>query len=230
MAFKCDICSKEFTREQDVLRHIRSKHRENKFECNVCNKKFSRKDTLTRHVKSLHKNIEFECEKCRKKFNRAELLNYHISICGKCRRYEVQFAALAGFAAHTCEAPAIKKRRLDDSPSHAVPVECPKAPSSSSTEAHSVSLPIPRKQSEKAGNSTKRKQYRRNWRYLEFVEGEGLEEDNEEMCAFLRTQWSSIRTFTRRGAVQDLYNFYYNTNYKDMVLNIILFTVKFRNP
>ena len=188
MVFKCDICSKEFTSEQDVLRHIRSKHRETKFERNVCNKKFSRKDTLTCHVKSLHENIEFECEKCRKKFNRAELLNYHISICGKCRRCEVQFATLADFAAHTCEAPAMKKRRLDDSPSHAVPVECPKASSSSSTEAHSVSLPILRKQSEKERNSPKRKQYRRNWRYLEFVEGEGLEEDNEEVRAFLRTQ------------------------------------------
>ena len=115
----------------------------------------------------------------------------------------------------------MKKRRLDDSPSHAAPVECPKAPNSNSTEAHSVSLPIPRKQSKKAGNSPKRKQYRRNWRYLEFVEGEGLEEDNEEMRAFLCTQWSSVRSFTRRGAVQDLYNFYYNTNYKDMILNIL---------
>ena len=136
------------------------------------NKKFSRKDNLTRHVKSLHKKIEFECEKMQKKsFKRVDLLNYHVSICGKCRRCEVQFATLADFAAHTCEAPAMKKRRLDDPPSHAIPIECPKAPSSSSTEAHSVSLPIPRKQSEKAGNSTKRKQYRRNWRYLEFVEG-----------------------------------------------------------
>ena len=192
MAFRCDICSKEFTREQDVLRHIRSKHRETKFECNVCNKKFSRKDTLTRHVKSFHENIEFECEKCRKKFNRAELLNYHISICGKCRRCEVQFATLADFAAHTCEAPAMKKRRLDDSPSFAVPVGCSKAFGSSFTEAHGASLPIPRKQSKKAGNSPKRKQYRRNWRYVEFVEGEVLKEDNKEKRAFLRTQWSSI--------------------------------------
>ena len=176
---------------------------------------------MSRHVKSLHKNTEFEREKCRKKFNRAEHLRYHKLICGKCRRCEVQFATLADFAAHTCEAPAKKKRRLDDSPLRAVPVGCSKTPVSSSTEAHGASLPIPRKQSKKAGNSPKSKQYRRNWRCLEFVEGEGLEEDDEEMRAFLRTQWSSVRLFTRRGAVQDLYNFYYNSNYKDMVLNIL---------
>ena len=115
----------------------------------------------------------------------------------------------------------MKKRRLDDSPSHAVPVGCTKASGSSSTEAHGASLPIPRKQSKKAGNSPKRKQYRRNWRYVEFVEGEVFKEDNKEKRAFLRTQWSSVRSFSRRGAVQDLYNFYYNTNYKDMVLNVL---------
>ena len=119
-------------------------------------------------------------------------MSYHKLICGKCRRCQVQFATLADFAAHTCEAPAMKKRKLDDSPLHAVPVECPKAPSSSSKEAHSVSLPIPTKQTKKVGNSPKRKQYRRNWRYLEFVEGNGLEKDNEEMRAFLHTQWSSV--------------------------------------
>ena len=157
MAFKCDICSKDCTREQDVLRHIRSMHRENKFECDVCNKKFSRKDTLTRNVRSVHENIGFECEKCGKKFNTAEHLRYHKLICGKCRRCEVQFASLADFAAHTCEAPAMKKPKLDDALSHAVPVECPKVPISSSTEAHGAFFPIPKKQSEKAGNSPKRK-------------------------------------------------------------------------
>ena len=41
------------------------------------------------------------------------------------------------------------------------------------------------------------------------------------MHAFLRTQWSSVRSFTKRGAVQDLYNFYYNCNYKDTIFTIL---------
>ena len=76
---------------------------------------------------------------------------------------------------------------MDDAPSHAVPVECPKAASSSSTEAHGASLFIPRKQSKKTGNSSKRKQYRRNRKFLEFVDGEVLEEENKEMRIFLYT-------------------------------------------
>ena len=76
---------------------------------------------------------------------------------------------------------------MDDAPSHAVPVEYPKAASSSSTEAHRASLPIPRKQNKKAGNSSKRKQHRRKRKFLEFVDKEVLEEENEEMrvlCLF----------------------------------------------
>ena len=41
---------------------------------------------------------------------------------------------------------------------------------------------------EKAGNSSQRKQYRRNRRFLELVDGEVLEEENEEMRIFLYTQ------------------------------------------
>ena len=68
---------------------------------------------------------------------------------------------------------------------------------------------------------TQKKQYRRLWRYLEFVDGVVSEEDYQEMSAFLHTLWSNVLLFTRRGAVQDLHNFYYNSNYKDMVLNIL---------
>ena len=77
------------------------------------------------------------------------IYGYHKLFCRKCG---VQFATFAYLAAHTCEAPAKTKQKLDDAPLHAVSVECPKSPSSSSTEAHGASLPIIRKQSKKAGN------------------------------------------------------------------------------
>ena len=84
-------------------------------------------------------------------FDRAELLNYHLSICGECRSVEFNLiTTLADFAAHICAAPAKKKAKLDDTPSHAVPDECPKATRFSSTEALGASLAITRKQSKKA--------------------------------------------------------------------------------
>ena len=77
---------------------------------------------------------------------------------------------------------------MDDAPSHAIPVECHKAASSSSSKAYRASLPIPRKQSKKAGNSSERKQCRSNRKFLEFVDVEVLEEENEEIRIFLYTQ------------------------------------------
>jgi len=43
------------------------------------------------------------------------------------------------------------------------------------------------------------------------MENEKLNEEDPEVPAFLQRQWYSIRSFSRRGRVQDVYNFYYDT-------------------
>jgi len=49
---------------------------------------------------------------------------------------------------------------------------------------------------------------------------EKLNEEDPEVHAFLQRQWYRIRSFSRRGRVQDVYNFYYDRNLKEMINNI----------
>src|SRR5215471_16109973 len=50
--FKCEQCEKIFTAKNNLQRHVRSIHDEEKHICEKCGKDFSRLDILARHVKT----------------------------------------------------------------------------------------------------------------------------------------------------------------------------------
>ena len=61
--FKCDLCSKTFTRRHDMKRHMNNVHSDNRdvfkindrpksFTCDVCDKSFARKASLFKHKKN----------------------------------------------------------------------------------------------------------------------------------------------------------------------------------
>ena len=50
---------------------------------------------------------------------------------------------------------------------------------------------------------------------------ETLQEQNSEICDFLLKRWFSIRTFSRRGPGQDVFNFYHNKKFQTLI-HIIL--------
>ena len=79
------------------------------------------------------------------------------------------------------------------------------------------SIPVRKKKSLKIKRPQKAKQ---NWRELEVIENEQLIEGNEELATFMRLYWSSIRTFIRRGTVQNVFNFYFDRDFQDNVENI----------
>ena len=87
------------------------------------------------------------------------------------------------------------------------------------------SIPVRKKKSLKIKRPQKAK---RNWRELEVIENEQLIEGNEELVTFMRLYWSSIRTFIRRGTVQNVFNFYFDRDFQDMVENIAVSIMRYR--
>ena len=60
MSFKCEICSKSFTRLHDLNRHVKHFHpneyHTSRFECDICDKSYQWKESLTKHKKYKHSN------------------------------------------------------------------------------------------------------------------------------------------------------------------------------
>lgn len=65
--YNCVKCSKAFTREEHLTRHILSTHNKLKpFVCGICSRPFSRRDLLLRHAKNLHEGLEKSISRIRK--------------------------------------------------------------------------------------------------------------------------------------------------------------------
>ena len=52
--------------------------------------------------------------------------------------------------------------------------------------------------------------------------------DEVELPTFMRLCWSSIRTFIRRGTVQNVFNFYFDLDLQDLIGNIAASIVRYR--
>ena len=54
----------------------------------------------------------------------------------------------------------------------------------------------------------------------DIVEDEQMDETDDDIKEFMKKYWSSIHTFSRKNKVQNIFNFYYNKDLKEMVQNI----------
>ena len=70
-------------------------------------------------------------------------------------------------------------------------------------------------------NSTKTKPSNSKRKQKEQETEETLQEQNPEIRNFLLKHWSSIRSYTRLGPVQDIFNFYYDRMFRDLVDKIL---------
>jgi uncharacterized Zn-finger protein len=52
--YDCKDCSKRFTREVNLTRHVKTLHNFVKYTCFKCNRKYTRQDVLAKHMKKTH--------------------------------------------------------------------------------------------------------------------------------------------------------------------------------
>jgi uncharacterized Zn-finger protein len=80
--FPCDLCGKDFQRNDTMKRHKNISHthtNQEAYKCDNCGKQLSCKSALKTH-KETHKDIKYKCIQCTKSFSRTDTLNTHMAI------------------------------------------------------------------------------------------------------------------------------------------------------
>lgn len=88
--FKCDYCHKQFSRKNDLTRHLMLHTGERKYRCNFCDAKFIGSGDLHKHVRIHTGEKPYKCtyESCGKSFIQKGDLNKHIKIHLKLKQYK----------------------------------------------------------------------------------------------------------------------------------------------
>ena len=82
--FVCGLCDNVFRQKESMLAHRRSIHDGVKFKCEYCTKQFSRKNVLRCHISEKHfYKCKTQCSNCSKTFVSKKGLDYHLRISCK---------------------------------------------------------------------------------------------------------------------------------------------------
>ncbi len=104
----CTICQRRYVNKCHLVRHMKDHLDTKEFECDVCGKQFSRNDMFKRHVESTHEDIErFTCTVCDKEFYHKHHLISHLKVHTDDKPYGCDICAQAfawkcNFMRHTC--------------------------------------------------------------------------------------------------------------------------------
>ena len=80
-SFQCKACNKNFSRKDNITRHIESVHLKLRNHlCSDCGKEFSEKAALVRHVSMQHGNVRYPCHLCDKSYGLEKDLKSHIKV------------------------------------------------------------------------------------------------------------------------------------------------------
>ena len=191
--YKCDVCDKIFTEKRNLLRHEKNTHGgKNSYSCEWCNKVYGRIEHLRRHKASTHyRTTEVQCSKCKKTFARADNLKRH-----KCKlTQEVE------------RSPDSNEDHSNDMTTKKMfPGKTPR-PDAPPTNDKSFDEPPIKKRCFKPDQH-------------KVLESEELTESDPEVKDFMQKYWGSIRSFTKEGKIQNIYNIFYDRGFKDLIETI----------
>ncbi|XP_063235241.1 zinc finger protein 16-like [Bacillus rossius redtenbacheri] len=102
---KCSLCSKGFSRNSDLVAHMKSHSKEKLHKCNICGKCYSSVSNLNQHSKIHFEDRLYKCDICTKNFKHKSTLIDHINQhkglklyeCDSCKK---RFVSVRSFHAH----------------------------------------------------------------------------------------------------------------------------------
>ncbi|XP_014368415.2 zinc finger protein 729 [Papilio machaon] len=83
-SLKCQLCSKVYTNNRNLKRHVEMFHGERgEFKCPICPKVYTSNQSLRRHNKTMHNpdSIQFNCQICCKEIYGKENIDEHVILC-----------------------------------------------------------------------------------------------------------------------------------------------------
>jgi uncharacterized Zn-finger protein len=92
--YKCDQCTKSFSRMSHLVSHIRLHSGDKPYKCDQCMKSFSSNSNLVRHIRLHTGDKPYQCDQCTKTFSEKGDLVKHIRVhtgdkpykCGQCMK------------------------------------------------------------------------------------------------------------------------------------------------
>ena len=202
--YKCDVCDKIFTEKRNLLIHEKSTHGEkNSFTCELCNKVYGRTNDLHRHKASRHfKSTKVQFSKCKKTFTRSDNLKRH-----KCKLdQETKYSPDSNEAPSndvTIEQPT-DKILVNTFAGEACFVDKPPVKKGCLKESSTNRVPDERQKSLNINNPYKDNKEDKIEQAMESV---------SEIRTLMQKFWTSIKTFTKRRKVQNIFNFFYDRDF-----------------
>ena len=80
---QCPKCDQVFVNRNNMLNHVRYKHKGVSYPCSQCNYKATQQQSLKRHVESIHEGFKYPCCQCNYKATQQQNLKRHLESAHK---------------------------------------------------------------------------------------------------------------------------------------------------